>query len=148
MENTAEKKKLEIGDATLRNLNIARKWTMFLAVSGFIFFGLIVVLGLLTGTFLTAFKLNDKIPGMPDLMLMGGFLVFALINFFPIFFLFRFSTHTSNAVSKLDAAELHKAFRFLKLFFLYIGVLLILSILLYIAGIVISGASLAFLRGV
>lgn len=147
MESTPESSKIEIGKETLRHLNTARKWTMFLAVTGFIFFGLIVVLGLLTGTFLTAFSHSDKIPGISDIIVLAGFLGLALINFFPIFFLFRFSTHAGNAVSKLDAREMHKAMRFLKLFFLYLGILLILSLAIYIAGIIISGTSLDFLKG-
>ena len=146
MENTREPASLEIGQETLKHLNKLRKWTMFLAVSGFIFLGLIITLGLITGTFLTAFSNSDKIPGMPDALLYAAFITVTLIIFFPILFLFRFSKHTSKAVSTLDKKEMHIAIRYLKRYFIYIGVLLIVILALYIAGIILAGTSAAFLQ--
>jgi hypothetical protein len=147
MENINEARKIEIGPDTLRYLNTLRKWTMFLAVSGFIFLGLILMLGIITGTFLTAFSRSDKIPGIPDMLLIGSFIGLALIVFFPILFLFRFSKHASNAVSSLDGKEFHRALKYMKLFFLFLGVLLILLILSYIAAIVVFGFSTSVFKG-
>ena len=146
MENIPEDRKIEIGPDTLRNLNATRKWTMFLAVSGFIFLGLILMLGIITGTFLTAFSHSDKIPGVPDALLIGSFIGLALIVFFPILFLFRFSKHASNAVSTLDGRELHKAVRYLKLFFLFTGIFLIMLILAYFAAILFFGLSTSIFK--
>ena len=125
MENPQEPARMEIGQETLKHLNTLRKWTMFLAVSGFIFLGLIITLGLITGTFLTAFSNSDKMPGIPDALVYAAFFTLTLIIFFPILFLFRFSKHTSKAVSTLDRKEMHNAFKYLKRYFIYIGVLLI-----------------------
>jgi hypothetical protein len=126
--------KVELGEKSLLILNKARKWTMFLSVTGFIFLGLIIIIGMLTGTFLSAFNLSDKTPGMPDFLLMSGFGIAAIVNFFPIFFLYRFSVHAANGVSTRNPEEIHKAFRFLKRFFLFIGVLLIVAIVSYLGG--------------
>jgi uncharacterized membrane protein YdbT with pleckstrin-like domain len=119
---------------------------MFLAVSGFIFLGLIVTLGLITGTFLAAFD-SDKMPGIPDALVYASFITVTLIIFFPILFLFRFSKHTAKAVITLDRKEMHIALKYLKRYFIYIGVLLIVIISAYIASIVLAGTSAAFLRG-
>jgi hypothetical protein len=146
MENTKEPAKIEIGPDTLKNLNTTRKWTMFLAVSGFIFLGLIITLGLITGTFLTAFNHGDKAPGFPDILVLAIFIGLALINFFPIFFLFRFSKHSSIAVSHLDSQEMHKAVKSLKRFFLYLGVLLIAVISIYVIGLIIAGTLPEFFK--
>ena len=146
MENTREPASLEIGQETLKHLNKLRKWTMFLAVSGFIFLGLIIALGLITGTFLTAFSHSDKITGLPDEVILAFFIVLALINFFPVFFLFRFSKHTSNALSTLDRKEMHIAIKYLKRFFIYLGILLIVVISLYIISLLLTGASVEFLK--
>jgi len=147
MDSIPEPGKIEIGQDTLKNLNTLRKWTMFLAVSGFIFLGLIIILGLITGTFLTFFNRSDKIPGLPDLLVIAIFIVVALINFFPVFFLFRFSKRTSVAVSSLDKRIMHAAIRDLKLFFIYLGVLLIVLLAVYLASLVLAGTSSAFFQG-
>jgi hypothetical protein len=147
MENQKEPGRIEIGQGTLRHLNVLRKWTMFIAVLGFIFLGLILILGIITGTFLTAFSHSDKIPGVPDALVIGSFIGLALIVFFPILFLFRFSKHASEAVSKLDGRELHKALRYLKLFFLFTGIFLIMLILAYFAAILLFGISTSIFKG-
>jgi hypothetical protein len=148
MDSEPEIKKIEISQETVKNLNTLRKWTMFLSVLGFIFFGLIITLGLLTGTFLTAFSNSDKTTGIPDAILVAAFAGFAMINFFPILFLFRFSKHISNAVSTLNSREMHIAIKYLKRFFVYIGIILIAVIALYVASIILEGTSIAFLRGI
>jgi hypothetical protein len=147
MDDQKEPGRIEIGQDTLKSLNKLRRWTMFLSVSGFIFLGLILMLGIITGTFLTAFSHSDKIPGVPDVLLIGSFIGLALIVFFPILFLFRFSKHASNAVNALDGKELNKAVRYLKLFFLFIGIFLILLISAYIAGILVFGFSTSIFKG-
>jgi hypothetical protein len=147
VEPLPEIRKIEIDQATLKHLNTLRKWTMFLAVTGFIFWGLIIILGLITGTFLTAFNLSGKTQGIPDTLVIAAFIGLAMIIFFPVLFLFRFSKHTSNAVSTLDRKELHKAIKYLKRYFIYIGVLLLIIISAYIAGLILAGTSATFLNG-
>jgi hypothetical protein len=147
MDLKPENGKIEIGQETLKHLNKLRKWTMFLSVSGFIFFGLIISLGLITGTFLTAFSHSDKISGIPDALILAFFIGLALINFFPVIFLFRFSKHTSKALSTLDRMEMHIAIKYLKRFFIYLGAILIAIISLYLVSLILAGTSAAFLKG-
>ena len=71
----------------------------------------------------------------------------ALLYYFPVMFLFRFSKHAANAVQTLNKEELHKAFRYLKSYFVYMGVLLIVVLVIYFIGLVVAGASMAFLKG-
>jgi hypothetical protein len=144
--NTESPKRIEIGQETLNNLNTTRKWTMFLSISGFIFLGLIIALGFIAGTFLSVFNLNDSTLDIPDLLVVVIFFVLALVYFFPVLFLFRFSKHTSNAVATLNSQEFHKAFKYLKRYFIYIGILLIIVFTCYIAGLILAGTSMAFLK--
>jgi len=140
-------RKIDVGPETLKNLNTTRKWTMFLSVSGFIFLGLIIVLGLLSVTFLSTFHNSDRTQGLPDALVLIGFIGLILINFFPIYFLFRFSKHASTAVSAPGNRDLHKAFNYLKCFFLFLGVLLIVVILVYIIGLIVAFAYPDFFNG-
>ena len=147
MENNQEPTKIEIGQETLNDLNVARKWTMFLSVTGFIFLGLLIALGLLTGTFLSAFYSSDTTTGIPDSLFIILFFALAIISFFPVLFLYRFSKHTSIAVNTLDVKELQKALKYLKRYFVYIGIVVIIIIAGYIAGVILAGTSVAFLKG-
>jgi len=147
MEAPLESRKIEIEQETLNHLNTTRKWAMFLAISGFIFLGLIIIIGLIAGTFLSAFSSGEKGLGIPESLMFVPVLFIAVIYFFPVLFLFRFSKHASHAVHKLDKLELHKAIKNLKFYFVYIGVLIILVFSLYVAILIVAGSSLAFLKG-
>ena len=147
METPLENRKIEIEHETLKHLNTTRKWAMFLAIIGFIILGLIVIIGLIAGTFLTAFNSGGKDLGIPESLMFVPILLLAVIYFFPVLFLFRFSKHTSHAVQTLDKMEFHKAIKNLKSFFVYIGVLIIIILSLYIVVLIVAGSSLAFLKG-
>jgi hypothetical protein len=147
METPLENRKIEIEPQTLKHLNTTRKWAMFLAIIGFIILGLIIIIGLIAGTFLTAFNSGGKDLGIPESLMFVPILLLAVIYFFPVLFLFRFSKHTSHAVLTLDKMEFHKAIKNLKSFFVYIGVLIIIILSLYIVVLIVAGSSLAFLKG-
>jgi hypothetical protein len=147
MENSLEPRKIEIEGVTLKYLNTTWKWTMFFAIIGFIFLGLLIIFGLMAGTFLSVFKSPQMGTGIPQVFLYIIILIIALLYFFPVFFLFRFSRHTRNAVQSLSKDELRKAFRNLKSYFVYTGVLLIIVLAIYFVGLIIAGASMAFLKG-
>jgi hypothetical protein len=147
MKAPLENKRIEIEQETLNHLNTTRKWAMFLAIIGFIILGLIVVIGLIAGTFLTAFNSGEKALGIPESLMFVPILILAVIYFFPVLFLFRFSKHTSHAIQTLDKLELHKAIKNLKFCFAYIGILIIIIFSLYIVVLIVAGSSMAFLKG-
>jgi len=83
METPLENRKIEIEQETLKHLNTTRKWAMFLAIIGFIILGLIVIIGLIAGTFLTAFNSGGKDLGIPESLMFVPILLLAVIYFFP-----------------------------------------------------------------
>jgi hypothetical protein len=147
MEAPLENKKIELEQETLKHLNTTRKWAMFLAIIGFIILGLIVIIGLIAGTFLTAFNSGEKGLGIPESLMFVPVLFLAVIYFFPVLFLFRFSKHTSHAIHSLDKQEFHKAIKNLKYYFVYIGILIIIILSIYLVILIIAGSSMAFLKG-
>jgi hypothetical protein len=147
MELSPEYKRIEVEQDTLAQLNTARKWAMFLAIMGFIVLGLAVIIGLLAGTFLTAFSTGQKGLGIPESMMFIPVILLGAIYFFPVLFLFRFSKHTSHAIHTLDKLEFHKAVKNLKACFAYLGILIIIILSLYIVVLIVAGSSLAFLKG-
>jgi len=146
MGDVIENKKIEIGEATLKKLNTARKWAMFLAIAGYIFLGLVVIIGLITGTFLSAFDTGDNSQSISELHVFLLLFIFIAVCLFPVMFLFRFSKYTAMALQSLDNQKLHRAIRNLKSFFVFLGILFILILVLYFVF-VIAGTSTSFLRG-
>lgn len=147
METPPEIRKIEIDQETLKHLNTTRKWAMFLAIVGFIFLGLIVIVGLIAGTFLTAFSTGEKGLGIPESLMFIPVLLISAIYFFPVLFLFRFSKHTHHAIQTLDKLSFHKAIKNLKAYFAYIGILIIAVLTFYILVLIVAGSSMAFLKG-
>jgi hypothetical protein len=148
MENFQENRKIEIEQDTLSDLNTTRKWSMFLAILGFIFLGLLIIIGVVATSFLSAFSTSESKVGFPEWLLIIIFLIMAAVYFFPMLFLFRFSRHTANAVNTLDKNEMHKAFHNLKSYFVYIGILIIIILSFYFIALIFAGASLSFLKGI
>jgi hypothetical protein len=160
MENNQEVRKIEIGQESLGYLNTTRKWTMFFAILGLIFLGIMLIVGLLAGSFISAFtsKMSgmEGMNGMEGAKAAGGFasifififlLIFAVIYFFPLLYLFRFSRHTKNAVANLDANELQLGLKNLKSFWKYLGILTIIMLVIYLLVLIALGGSLALLSG-
>jgi hypothetical protein len=148
MEINPEIRKIEIDQETLNYLNTTRKWTMFLAILGFIAIGLLLIIGVVAGVFLSAFK-TAAMPaglGFPEWLVFVVILLFAVLYFFPVFYLFQFSRHTSNALQSLDKEEMKKAFKYLKSYYVFIGILTIVILALYLIAFIGAGASVAFLK--
>lgn len=148
METTPENKKMEIGPEILEILNSTRKWTTFLSVLGFIFLGLLIVAGLAASLFLTTFKTREANLGIPESVAIITFIVFGAIYFFPVFFLFRFSRNTRDGIQKLDHFKLIKGFNNLRLYFTYIGIMVIVVLTIYVVALLAAGASISFLKGI
>jgi len=157
MENNLENRKIEIGQESLGYLDTTRKWTMFLAILGFVGLGLMLILGLLAGSFMSAFSSKmSGMEGMESARAVGGvasvfvfiiLLVVAVIYFFPLLFLFRFSRHTAKAVANVDANELQLGLKNLKSYWKYMGILIIVVICVYLLVFIIAGSSIAMLSG-
>jgi hypothetical protein len=148
METIPEDRKIEMGPEILKHLNATRKWTTFLSVLGFIFLGLLVVAGLFTSLFLTTFKTQEANLGIPESVMIIIFIVVVAINFLPVFFLFRFSRNTRDGIQNLNLSKLEKGFNNLRLYFTYIGIMVIVVLTIYVVALLAAGASISFLKGI
>jgi heme/copper-type cytochrome/quinol oxidase subunit 2 len=148
MESVQEDRKIEMDPEILNSLNSTRKWTTFLSVLGFIFLGLLIVAGLTTSLFLTTFKTQEANLGIPESVMIIIFITVGAIYFFPVFFLFRFSRNTRDAIQNLDRKKLAKGLNNLRLYFTYIGIMVIVVLSIYVVALFAAGASLSFLKGI
>jgi hypothetical protein len=147
MENTQETEKIELAQNTLKHLDSLRKWTMFHAILGFIVLGLFIIIGVIAGTFLSAFSSVKTGSEITDLSILIIIFLLSVAYFFPVLFLFRFSKYSAYAIHTLSNESLHRAIKNLKAYFIYLGVIIIIFLLLYVVVLIVSGTSLGFPNG-
>ncbi|MGK7392423.1 MAG: DUF5362 family protein [Candidatus Cyclobacteriaceae bacterium M2_1C_046] len=127
METTDSR--LHLNDENLHDLNEMRKWTFFLAILGFIGVAFMVIAALFIGSFIDAS--GQEMP-VPHGALTGLYLLFAIIYFFPILYLYKFSTSTKKAVHEKSEYELTSAFTNLKRHYKFIGIIAIVMLTVYV----------------
>lgn len=131
---------LEINSTISSYLNETRKWTMFLAVLGFILVGFMTIVALFM-----LFIPTDSIMGqdMPFEMGLFGIVYFliALLYFFPILYLARFSTYTKTALTVKDNHSLTVAFENLKSHYKFMGIFAIVILSIYALAIVVGAVA-------
>jgi hypothetical protein len=128
---------LEIPKTVIPVLDRTRKWANFLAIVGFIFSGLILLMAIGIGF------IFSKLPGMEQLPFMPGFIgifyvIIGVINFIAALFLFRFAVNLKNAIKGKDENKFLPAFNNLDKLFQLIGVLTIIMLALYVLVILIA----------
>lgn len=146
MENHIEFKNIEIDQEDIKQLNKTRKWTMFIAIIGFIFLGLVIIIGGIAGTFLSVFNSGDKGLSLSLVLAIIMVVVIFCVCYFPGLFLLRFSKQIRKAIKNHDKKELSIALRNLKYFFVYLGVLIILFLSLYLISVIFSDISMEIFK--
>ena len=141
-----------IDTASRAHLAEAAKWAKFLAIVGFVVCGLIVIVGIFAGSFLSMMSgvYSDEYRGSSALTRgMGAFLAvlyigMAILFFFPYLFLFRFANHMKSALNTNDQQTLNSSFQNLKIMFRYVGILTIVLLSFYalaILMVIVTAAS-------
>lgn len=137
--------KPQITDEIIGFLDETRKWAKFLAILGFIGCGLIAIIGLVMGVFMGAMgSASNGLMMMPSSIISIVYLLMAVLYFFPVLYLFRFSVSMGKAIDSGNEEEFTLAFMNLKRHYRFIGILTIVVISLYILmiiGLIIFGIS-------
>jgi hypothetical protein len=117
------------------SLHEIRKWALFLSIIGFIGIGLFLLVGILLPVIfsLTGAPLGTFVGIMIGLL----YIVLAVVYFFPVLFLYKFTAHAKTAIPSLNPNDLALAFKYLKSHYKYIGILTIVLISMYILAIII-----------
>ena len=121
-------------------LRIAAKWGKFLAIVGFVMIGLIVLFGVFFGTIMGSAMGGAMGAAMPGGEMMGGalatfmtvlYLLFAVLYFFPVLYLYRFSDKMQVGLRVQSPDVVLESFRNLKSLFKFMGVLTIVILGFY-----------------
>jgi len=115
------------------------KWAKFLSILGFILIGLLLVLAVFSTTiFDMAAKMQPNVPANLGLIMTVTYLICALIYFFPVYYLWQFSSNMKKALTTKNDETLAKAFEMLKSHYKFIGVFTVITISLYILVIIFA----------
>ncbi len=109
---------LEVGPAAMDHLRLSAKWAKFLAILGFIGVGFMVVLAVAMLGF-------DSFAKSIGNRLQVGliYLVFAVVYFFPMFYLYRFADRTQEALASRSSRMLTEGLENLSNHYQFIGIL-------------------------
>ncbi len=129
-------KNLEITGDINAHLTEAGKWGSFLAILGFVFIGLMVMVGFVV-SIVFAFLPSAALGGSPDFpfptFLFGLiYVVMGALYFLPLLYLFRFSSRVKQALKYQSQEKLSSAFQNLKAHYRFIGILMIVILALYV----------------
>lgn len=121
---------LNLDAAGISHLKETRAWTNFISIVGFVFLGLLLIMGLAGGAAISRF--NPSAGEIGSGMLLVIILIMIAIYFFPIYFLFNFSRYSGIAIRNNDQSSFIEAMRFLKLHYRYLGILMIIICSIYV----------------
>lgn len=136
-DNTPEPQALTITLPSTAYLREIAKWGKFLAIVGFVGVGLMVIIALFAGTAIGSMSLPEESGGSAAGMIGGGFfmffyLLFALLYFFPVLYLYRFSGKMQEALRLQNEELLVTSFANLKSLFKFMGVFTIIMLSFYV----------------
>jgi hypothetical protein len=133
-----ELEQLTINTASKMFLKETAKWAFFLSIMGFIGIAFIIVLGVFSGVIFKAIPQTGLIPFDLSLVLTVTCLIVAVLYFFPVYYLLRFSNKMKRALASKDDEILADAFEVLKSHYKFIGVFTIITLSLYALLIIVS----------
>ena len=136
-------------------IHATAKWARLVAILGFVFLGILLLIGLSMGSFMgrvlamNAAMTGQTMPIDPAMLgLLYGviFLMAVVIYFFPTLFLYQYATRTLRALrGGFDAAQFSKGVGAQRSFFAYIGILMIIMVGLYAIGGIFVGIAMAMM---
>ena len=126
----------------------AARWGKFLAIVGFIFCGIIVVVGLFAGSLLSSMGSSyggsmSNTGGLAAMMSVI-YIIIALVYFFPCLFLYRFAARMKAALLTNEQETLNNSFQNLKAMLRYMGIIMIIVLVIWglsLLTVLVSAAS-------
>jgi len=135
-QNPQEEEGLRIPEITIKVLNETRRWTLFIAILGFIITGFILLGALFLGSVVSFVPDNTFATPFPTYFIPLLYLIIAFVNFMIALFLYKFSARTKDAIHWRKPEMIHKALNSMKLYWRWVGILTIVAIVFMIGSFV------------
>lgn len=141
---------LQVTPLSQNFLNEAAKWGKFLSIIGFIFCGFLAVAAFFMPALysrLTAFnQLSSDVVGATATLITVIYLVFAVLLFFPCFYLNKFSVKMKIALNSVSQENFEESFKNLKSLMKFYGIFTIIILSFYVLAFIVAMIGLA-MRG-
>lgn len=134
-----QEQKLALTEFTITYLTEIRKWAHFLSIMGFISIGLMVIGSLFVGLAFSSLPIGNQDIPFPGTGFAFFYLLFALLYFFPVYYLYQFSVKMKTALLEKSESYLETSFMFLKSNFKFVGILTIVMLALYSIILLVAG---------
>ena len=129
---------LQVDHVASGYLKETARWAKFLGILGFVFCGLMLLIGIFAGSFMaTAFSAGRS-------SVLGGtfytivYVALALLYFFPCLYTYNFGSRMQTALRSNDQDSLNNALKNLKSCYRFVGILAIVSIGLWVLLVIIA----------
>lgn len=121
------------------------KWAFFLSVIGFIGIGFLVILALFSSVIFGSIPQAKVVPFNLGMAMTVVYLLFAVLYFFPVYYLMQFSNKMKKALASKNDETLAESFQMMKSHYKFLGVFTIITLSLYALLIGVSLFSASFL---
>ncbi|WP_046757637.1 DUF5362 family protein [Kordia jejudonensis] len=125
---------LRLNEQSKKFLRETARWAFILSIIGFIVIGLFVFVAVFFGVMFSAF--NSNANPFQQQGLSGGFIgivyfVLAILYFFPVMYLYRFSRRMKAALAEKSTDGLTRAFSSLKSHYKFLGIVILSIVGIY-----------------
>lgn len=133
---TATSSSLILDENAIEHLRIARKWSNFLSILAIVIIGIMLLA--MVGILIMASRFpQDELVRFTALAQMLPLAVMMVIYGIPIYYLYQFGKHSRIAINNYDSEAISLAFKYLKLHYRFMGILVIVVLVCYIVVIVV-----------
>ncbi len=118
---------LIVNDLIQNELKKTIKWTMFLSILGFIGLGFMLI-----GALIMFGNMGRGFYGEQMFVMAITYMIMAIVYFFPVYFLYQFSSKMKSALEFGGQVSMNEAFIYMRKQYQFIGIVSIVVISIYI----------------
>jgi hypothetical protein len=137
---------LHLNHTALDYLRESAKWSMFLAILGFVGVGFLALMAIIMTSVMSAMPETPGPFGAIKGIVSIFYIVIAIIYLIPIYYLYRYASNTKKAIFSKDSALLTEAFGALKSHHKFLGIAAIIIISLYILAAIVMVIGFSAMR--
>lgn len=129
---------LQVDQTASVYLRDAAKWAKFLAVAGFIFCALFVLVAILALTTLSSLFSSMGVSGAGGMgagLIAAIYIAIGVVCFFPCLYLNNFASRMQAALRTNDQEQLNSSFSNMRALYRFVGVLMIIALGIWVVGI-------------
>ena len=150
LENTIQEflKEDEIGLTRIgiKYIKESANWAQFLSILGFIVIGFMLLGSIFAGTMFSQFDEFGVLP-FPSFLFGLIYLIVAIIYFFPIYYLYKFSSEVKRAINLKNSMALESGLKNLKSHYKFLGIATIVVLAIYILAFIIIFFASSLING-